>query len=242
MASALARRASLRVLIADDHRMFRESLRTLLEMEDDLSVVGEAGDGDGAVKLTRELRPDILLLDLSMPTMSGLEALKELTRASADTCIILLTAAIEKDQMVEAFQLGARGLVLKDSATALLVEAMRAVMTGQYWVGRESVSDLLKMLRDNRSAGDAKPRKDFGLTPRELEIISAIVAASGNKEIAQTLGISEKTVKRHLTNIFDKLGVSNRLELALFALRHHLVVDSTNELYGGHAILRDGSE
>jgi two-component system, NarL family, nitrate/nitrite response regulator NarL len=216
---------SIRILIADDHPIFRDGLRRLLETEPGLKVVGEASDGADAVKQARQLRPDLLLLDLAMPRMPGLEALKELSsgEGSGPLRIILLTAAAEKHQIVEALQLGARGVVLKDSATQLLMRAIRTVMAGEYWVGREPVSNLVLYLRSlvHSTAQEAKQKK-FGLTPRELEIVSAVVAGFANKEIAAHFKISEDTVKHHLSNIFDKLGVSTRLELALFAVNQSL--------------------
>ncbi len=216
---------SIRILIADDHPIFRDGLRRLLETEPGLKVVGEAADGADAVKQARQLRPELLLLDLAMPRMPGLEALKELTSGggSGPLRVILLTAAAEKHQIVEALQLGARGVVLKDSATQLLMRAIRTVMAGEYWVGREPVSNLVQYLRTlvQSTAQEAKQKK-FGLTPRELEIVSAVVAGYANKEIAEHFKISEDTVKHHLSNIFDKLGVSTRLELALFAVNQAL--------------------
>jgi two-component system nitrate/nitrite response regulator NarL len=216
--------ATIRILIADDHPIFRDGLRRLLEAEPGLKVVGEACDGAEAVKLAGELSPDVLLLDLAMPRMPGLDALRELASASAPVRTILLTAAIEKRQIVEALQLGARGVVLKESATELLLKCIHCVMDGQYWVGRESVSNIVKMLRDLMPpAGEETRKKKFGLTARELEIVAVIVAGYTNKDIAQRFSISEQTVKHHLSNIFDKLGVSNRLELALFAVNHQLI-------------------
>ena len=181
----------IRIVIADDHPIFRDGLRRLLEAESDLKVIGEACDGAEAVKLARQLKPEILLLDLAMPRHPGLEAL----------------------------QVGARGVVLKDSATQLLLKSIHTVMTGEYWVGREAVSNLVQYLRMQMqsSQDDARQRK-YGLTPRELEIVSTVVAGYSNKEIAEHFKISEDTVKHHLSNIFDKLGVSTRLELALFAV------------------------
>jgi DNA-binding NarL/FixJ family response regulator len=188
-------------------------------------VIGEACDGAEAVKLARQLKPDILLLDLAMPRHPGLEALREMSTNAAPqgVRIILLTAAAEKNQIVEALQLGARGVVLKDSATQLLLKSMDTVMAGEYWVGRESVSNLVQYLRNLvQSSGEEARQKKFGLTPRELEIVSAVVAGYANKEIAEYFKISEDTVKHHLSNIFDKLGVSTRLELALFAVNQSL--------------------
>jgi len=209
----------IRLVIADDHPIFRDGLRRLLEAEADMKVIGEASDGAEAVKLARQLKPDILLLDLAMPKHPGLEALRELSLLANATPVrvILLTPAAEKSQIVEAWQIGARGVVLKDSATQLLVKAIQAVMSGEYWIGRESVSNLVQYLRTvMQPSHDEARQKKFGLSPRELEIVSAVVAGYANKEIAEYFKISEDTVKHHLSNIYDKLGVSTRLELALF--------------------------
>jgi len=214
----------IRLVIADDHPIFRDGLRRLLEAESDLKVIGEARDGAEPVKLARQLKPDIMLLDLAMPKHPGLEALRDLSNGEANSVrVILLTAAAEKKEIVEALQLGARGVVLKDSATQLFLKAIHTVMAGEYWVGRESVSNLVQYLRNLvQSSGDEAKQKKFGLTPRELEIVSAVVAGFANKEIAEYFKISEDTVKHHLSNIFDKLGVSTRLELALFAVNQSL--------------------
>jgi two-component system, NarL family, nitrate/nitrite response regulator NarL len=213
----------IRIMIADDHPLFRDGLRKLLESEAGFEVVGEASDGGEVARLADDLKPDILLLDIAMP-VSGMEALRELAKASAPVRTILLTAAIEKRQIVEALQIGARGVVLKEAATQLLFKSIRSVMAGQYWVGRDSVSDLVKYLRDLMPpSGESKIKKNFGLTPREMEVVEAIVAGYTNKEIAEKFTISEQTVKHHLTNIFDKLGVFNRLELAVFAINNRLV-------------------
>ncbi len=213
----------IRILIADDHPIFRDGLKRLLESEREFKVVGEACDGVDAVTLVHQLKPEILLLDLAMPRRAGLEALREMGSEPLSARVILLTAAAEKDQIVEALQLGARGVVLKDSATQILLKSIRAVMNGEYWVGRESVSNLVQYLRGlvDSSSHDARKKK-YGLTPRELEVISAVVAGYANKEIAQHFKISEDTVKHHLSNIFDKVGVSTRLELALFAVNQSL--------------------
>ena len=206
-----------RILIADDHPIFRDGLKRLLESEGDCKVIGEACDGVEAVKMVRQLKPEIMLLDLAMPRRSGLEALREMSTDASPVRVILLTAAAEKEQIVEALQLGARGVVLKDSATQILLKSIRAVMNGEYWVGRESVSNLVQYLRGLiGSSGNTARQRRYGLTPRELEIVSAVVAGYANKEIAEHFKISEDTVKHHMSNIFDKVGVSTRLELALF--------------------------
>ena len=213
--------SSVRILIADDHTIFRDGLRRLLEAEPELQVAGEAADGAETIAQTRELSPDVLLLDLAMPRVPGMDVLRELSANSEmHTKIIVLTAAVERLEIVQALQLGARGVVMKDAATQLLMKAIRTVMGGQYWIGREAVGDIVEFMRSNPS-GD-KPARNYGLTKREMDILTTIVAGLSNKEIARRFSLSEDTVKHHLTNIFDKVGVASRLELALFAINNHL--------------------
>jgi DNA-binding NarL/FixJ family response regulator len=212
----------IRILIADDHPLFRDGLRRLLQAEPGFEVVGEASDGDVLVDLARKTRPDILLLDLSMPRQDGMEVLRELSLSKIPVRTLLLTASIEKAQIVQALKLGAYGVILKEATTQRLFDSIQCVMAGQYWIGRESVSDLVRALRSVAPSENGARGKDYGLTTRELEIVTLVVAGYSNPDIAQRCSISEQTVKHHISNIFDKLGVSNRLELALFAVNHRL--------------------
>lgn len=218
--------STVRVLIADDHAIFRDGLRKLLESEAGFEVVGEAADGEMLVALAKSTRPDIILLDLAMPKQDGLQVLRELAAAEIPVRTLLLTASIDKEQIVCALKLGARGVILKESTTQRLFDSIRCVMAGQYWIGRESVSDLVKALRSDSPRESPTRDRDFGLTPRELEIVTLVVAGYSNPDIAQRCSISEQTVKHHVSSIFNKLGVSNRLELALFAVNHR-ITDTT---------------
>jgi DNA-binding NarL/FixJ family response regulator len=218
----------VRVVTADHHPIFRRGLKCLLDAEPGFQLVGEADTGDEAVRLARSLRPDVLLLDVDMPGLSAMEALTELAADPAPTRVrtILLTAAIQRTEIVRALQLGVVGVVLKTAPADVLFKSIRVVMTGQHWIGRECISDLVQALRRYSSEPAPAPRANFGLTPRELEITAAVVSGFSNREIAKKFVRSENTIKHHLTNIFDKVGASNRLELALFAVHHRLLEDT----------------
>jgi DNA-binding NarL/FixJ family response regulator len=216
--------ATIRVVVADDHPVVRFGVKNMLESEAGFEVVGEAEDGDVAITETLEREPDILLLDVMMPRLPGLEALRAIMGKSPRVKIILLTSTITTHQIIEALQIGARGIVLKDTAVSDLTKSMRAVLSGDYWIGGERVVNLVSALNElMKEAAAAPEKKIYGLTPRELEVVTCIVEGCSNKDIARQFAISEETVKRHLSNVFDKTGVSTRLELALFAIAHKLV-------------------
>lgn len=217
------------VVVADDHPVVRIGVRNILQAQPDFEVVGEASDGQEALELIRQYAPSILLLDLAMPNLPGLETLRELTRQSARIKTVLLTGHIERKDLVEAMQLGARAVVLKETVASDLVACLHAVANGRFWLDGKPVVNLLKVLDDLIAADSPVPRKTFGLTPRELEIVALIVQGGTNKDIATDCRITDETVKRHLKNIFDKAGVSSRLELAMFAVNHQLVVEPSEE-------------
>lgn len=218
---------SCSVLLADDHAMVRDGLRRLLESEPGIEVIGEAASSEEAMTKVRELAPDILLLDLAMPTAGGLHVLETLSSKTNGPGIILLTASITAEETVRAMRLGARGIVLKGATAEMLIEAIHAVRKGQYWIHPMRMGDLIDALKGPGPATADGQRNYFGLTPRERDIVGMVVDGYSNPDIARKCSISEQTVKHHISNIFDKLGVYNRVELALFAVNHDLVPRSS---------------
>ena len=214
---------TIRIVIADDHPVVRIGVRNMLAEDGGFDVVGEATDGDEAIAQTLDLQPDVLLLDLVMPRLPGLEAMRAIMSGPSTTKVLMLTSSITTQQMIEALHIGARGIVLKEAPPAHLQTAIRTVFAGDYWIGGKRVVNLVSALRDLTEQAAVPERRTFGLTPRELEVVSCIVEGCSNRAIAKQFSLSEETVKRHLSNIFDKTGVSTRLELALFAIAHHLV-------------------
>ena len=215
-------RETIRVLVADDHTIFRDGLCRLLEAEADISVIGQARSGRECVEMTGKLKPDIVLLDLKMPDQDGLTVLTELGGPESQVRTIVLTASEDEQDYVETVKRGARGIVLKQAATERLLEGIRKVHRGEIWIDQRVAAEVMKaMTRPGPQAGVAGEKAL--LTPREAEIVTLVTQGFRNKEIAEKLSISEQTVKNHLQNIYDKLGVSDRLELALYALHHKLV-------------------
>jgi DNA-binding NarL/FixJ family response regulator len=212
----------IRILIADDHRLHREGLLRLLEGEADFLVVGQAATRTDALRLAQQLKPDVLLLGRSMIGAYGKEILRELAALETEVRTILMTDRGHETDVVSAVEIGARGVISKDADGEMLFRSIRKIMDGEYWISRSSVGDLVSAVRRLLAhATEATPRKP-NVTPRQQEIIASVAAGRSNKQIAQQFSLSEDTVKRHLTNIFTRLGLSNRLELALFASQHDL--------------------
>jgi DNA-binding NarL/FixJ family response regulator len=176
------------------------------------------------VQLTNKLKPDVLLLALSLPRRSGIDVLRDLSISPARVRIVLLARGTENPHIIESLRLGAQGVLLKESSKQAALKSIRSVLAGRYWMGHESVAGLVEALRDDaHHNGRNSSQTTYGLSPRQLEIIEMIVSGSSNKDAARKFSISERTVKYHLSNIFDKLGISKRLELAVFAFNHDLI-------------------
>jgi DNA-binding NarL/FixJ family response regulator len=213
---------SVGIVIADDHPVVRMGVRNTVELEPDFRVLAEAADGKEAIHQVNRVHPEVLLLDLAMPKSSGLETLAELMSREAEVKTVVLTASIEKQQVLQALQLGARGIITKNALPEELHACIRAVASGTFWVLGTPVTNLVKLMHDLAVEVSPGQKKTFGLTPRELEITALVAEGCANKEVASVCKISDETVKHHLKNIFDKTGVSSRLELAVFAMNHAL--------------------
>ena len=218
----------IRIVIADDHPIFRDGLKQLLSLEPDFKVIAEVGDGDRVLPAVEEHKPDILLLDLKLPGTHGLTILQKMQAAgNGVTKVIVLTASEDKNEFVQAMKLGTSGIVLKQSPTDLLFKSIRKVYAGEIWLDSDTTAAVMQQfatVNDDYGATTAngRGRERSPLSQREREIVALVAQGFKNKEMAEKMFISEQTVKNHLHNIFDKLGVSDRLELALYAIHKKL--------------------
>ncbi len=218
--------ATIRIVIADDHPIVRDGLKKLLLLEDDFEVIGEASDGREVLEKVRDLDPDVLLLDLRMPNLDGLGALQALQEINNRVRVIVLTASEDKNEFVQAMKMGCSGIVLKQTAPDLIVKSIRKVHSGEIWLDSHTTAAVMRQFSTGFEAigsnGNGKSRERSPLSAREREIVALVAQGYKNKEMAEKMFISEQTVKNHLHNIFDKLGVSDRLELALYAIHKGL--------------------
>ncbi|MFC8826471.1 response regulator [Streptomyces sp. NPDC057137] len=210
-----------RILLADDHALVRRGVRLILDGEPDLTVVAEAGDGAEAIEMAREHRPDLAILDIAMPRLTGLQAARELSRLLPDTRILILTMYDNEQYFFEALKCGASGYVLKSVADRDLLEACRAAMRDEPFLYPGAVTALIRNYLDRVRRGDSIPEK--AVTAREEEILKLVAEGHSSKEIAELLVISAKTVERHRANLLQKLGLKDRVELTRYAIRAGLI-------------------
>jgi len=230
--SGIGVKPKIRIVVADDHPIFRDGLCKLLALEDDFEVVAQAQDGRQVLEVLQQLEPDILLLDLKMPGLDGLATLQRLQVSKGRTRVIVLTASDDKNEFVQAMKLGTSGIVLKQTATDQLIKSIRKVHAGEIWLDSHTTAAVIRQFVANEDAAPPPPqplpgvpgreRERSPLSQREREIVALVAQGFKNKEMAEKMFISEQTVKNHLHNIFDKLGVSDRLELALYAIHRKL--------------------
>jgi len=211
---------SIRILIADDHAVVREGLRALIEVQPDLELAGEASDGIEAALKARELQPDVILLDLVMPRMGGIEAIAEVVRENPTARILVLTSFAEDDKVFPAIKAGAMGYLLKDSSAQDLLQAIRDVYRGEPAMHPTIARKLMRELQ--RPPEPHTPRTEEPLSGREVEVLALVARGLSNQEVADNLFISERTVRTHVGNILDKLHLANRTQAALYALREGL--------------------
>lgn len=214
--------AKIRLVLADDHALVRDGTRQLLERQPDLEVVGQAADGEEAIRLARELRPDLVVMDVRMPRLSGVEATRRIKAECPEVGVLVLTAHEDDEYVFALLQAGANGYLLKTAETEELVRAIRATHAGQSALDPSVAKKVVAQFASGKSLPDvlAEVSAEFeGLTERELEVLQLVASGKTNKEIGQVLYISDRTVQAHLSNIFSKLGVVSRTEAAMYAVR-----------------------
>lgn len=209
----------VRIVITDDHKMVREGIRQLLELDGDIKVVAEASDGLECLTVIEKEKPDVLLLDINMPNMNGLEVLEEIKKREMNLKVLILTIHNEIEYLLKAVEIGVNGYVLKDSESAVLKTAIFAVNAGENFI-QPSLAPLLK---EKSMISELSSKEEEILTKRELEVLKLLAEGLYNKEIAYKLSISEKTVKNHVSSIFKKIGVFDRTQAAVYAIKNSIV-------------------
>ena len=213
----------IRVVIADDHRLFREGIRLILRQEKGIKIVGEAANGPQTIDVISDLKPDVVLLDITMPEMDGIQVIASIKEKSPKTKALMLTASMDEAMILKALKAGAKGYLSKDASVSGLIKAIQAVHQGELWIERKLMVRFFgeEAIPDSREE-DRHLRTKEGLTPREQEVLRLLSTGSTNKEIGEALFISEKTVKSHLNSIFRKLNVTRRLQAILYVIKRGL--------------------